>query len=58
MQKTKMNYSDRLEWVRSVLKTRHDNNVTDDTSAVYAKMKLNCHDRSNKVTIGDENQTR
>ena len=37
MVKTKLSYNVRSDQVRSVTKTRHDNNVTNCTSAVYVE---------------------
>ena len=35
--KTKLNYHDKSDWVRSVTKIRHNNNVTDRIGTVYAE---------------------
>ena len=39
MSKMIMNYHDRLDWVRSTIKTRRDNDVADCIDLVYAKIE-------------------
>lgn len=39
MLKMIMNYRDRSDWVWSMIKTRHNNDVVDHTYIVYAKTK-------------------
>ena len=40
---------DRSDQVRSVMKTRQDNDMTDHTSVTMLKMRLSSHDQSNLV---------
>ena len=39
MSKTKLNCHDRPEWVRSMMKMRKDNNVTNRTGVIYNEDK-------------------
>lgn len=39
MSKTKLNYYDQTDRVRTVTKTRQDNDMIDHIGAVYAKIK-------------------
>ena len=41
----KLSYQDQSDEVQSVMKNKQGNNMTDCIIAVYAKMKLSCHDR-------------
>lgn len=53
--KMELNYDGRLDSVQSIMTMILDNNVNDCTGVIYAKkikkkkMKLNCHDRFNRV---------
>lgn len=48
--KMELNCDGRLDSVQSIMTMILDNNVNDCTGVIYAKkMKLNCHDRFNKV---------
>lgn len=49
MLKTKLSYRDRLDQVRSMMKTKQDNDVTDCMDMVYVETKLNYQDLSNWV---------
>ena len=38
--KMKLSFHDLLDWVRSMIKTRQDNNVTDYLGALYTKNEI------------------
>lgn len=38
--KNEIEFHDRLDWVRSVIKIGQDNDITDHTSVVYAKNNI------------------
>ena len=53
-----MNYHDRLDWVRSTIKTRRDNDVADCIDLVYAKIETELLGPIWSSAVYDANQTR
>lgn len=49
MIKMKLSYYDRSDWVRSMTKTKLDNDVTDHKVLSTPKLKLNCRDLSGRM---------
>ena len=49
--KSKQNCKDLSYWVRFMIETRQDNDMTNRASAVYDENKTNYHDQSDWVSI-------
>lgn len=49
MIKMKLSYYDRSDWVRSMTKTKSDNDVIDHKVLSTPKLKLNCRDLSGQI---------